>query len=765
MVVLPSFRKNFTLFLPLLHALTGLSVLSGATAPFLSINYSQKVSEQELLAYDVLILAPEAFDQLPGKASEDQKRLGYLSIAEIAPDASYRERAFESGVSSKAINQVWKSDLVDPSEDSWQKFVLERLAPSILDKGFDGFFLDTAESIEILAANDPQNAELYRNGLIELIRKLRSAHPEAEIVVNRGFSVLPELYDTVDGVLAESLYRSYDYGEGTYDEVASEDSDWLLGHLIPARDAGLDVYIVDFLPLAERDLAEKTVERIHGDGFIPLVTEPDLMGDIVAPLPVVQRKLIAVYGEIFPDGDFEWAEDTDSMTYFQLALEYLGYELEFRNYQLVGLPSAPPPDVGGFLIDSTLQVPATEQKAFVDWLAAMKASGRKIFFVGSMPFLGEVQSRRLADVFEIRGTLAGIGQVKGASIVFADPNMTGFETTPRPRVTGNMNLLAPEGAEVLVDVAIETRNGKTVRSQPIFVASWGGAALYPFLAALSPEQNPMLMVDPFALMAKMMGRSPFPVPDTTTFQGKRIYFSHIDGDGFLNFSEISPGERSGTVVRDRIIEHYGLPVTVSFIESEIKGDSTVYEEREGESFPEEARLVFENPYVEPASHTYSHPFFWSFADPTSASYETQNVNIDTEYNYSTIRYPKEIVDSVAYMNGELGVTGKKAELLLWSGNCRPPPEALKIAADAGIINMNGGNTVISKRAPLLSLISPKAVRWGGQTQVYAPIQNENNFNNSFENNRYGGYANVTQTFGEIKSLRYVGIPHVSIIFE
>ena len=187
-------------------------------------------------------------------------------------------------------------------------------------------------------------------------------------------------------------------------------------------------------------------------------------------------------------------------------------------------------------------------------------------------------------------------------------------------------------------------------------------------------------------------------------------------------------------------------MTVSFIESEIRGDSTVYTEKAGESFPEDARSLFANAYVEPSSHTYSHPFFWSYADPTSQSYETQNVNIKTEYNYDTIEFPKEIVDSIDYMNEELGVPGKRANLLLWSGNCRPPPEALKVAADAGILNMNGGNTVITDRAPYLSLVSPKAVRWGGQTQVYAPVQNENNFNNTFGNDRYGGFANVRQTF-------------------
>lgn len=722
---------------------------------YLFVDYSADVSEADLAAYDTFILSPDSFGEgLPGKVADSQIRLGYLSVCEISPDASYREEAIAAGVTFEGKNETWNSDLVDPGAPAWREFVTGTLAPGIMEKGFDGFFLDTAESVELLAAQDPDRADRFREGLVGLVQSLRQAYPEAKIVINRGFTVLPELYETVDGVLAESLYRSYDYGSGEYSEVAPAGSEWLLGHLHEALRNGLTVYVIDFLPRTEHSLAAETVERIRKDGFVPLISEPELMGEVVAPLPVVPRRILCLYGQEVNGQMLEWAEDTDTLTFFQLPLEYLGFELFFRSYPQSGLPESLEPDVGGIIIDSSLDVPSEKQKAFVDWLEKVKASGRKIFFVGSFPFLTPAERGRFMEVFGLEGTLLGVGGVSQAEVATLDSSVMGFETPVVPRVTGNSDVRAPaEGSEVFLEILLTGKNGEERRVHPVFSTGWGGIAAYPHLSTLNPERNAMLQVDPFVLMEKVFGLAPFPAPDTTTAQGRRIYFSHIDGDGFLNFSELSPDTRSGLVIQERVIEHYGLPVTVSFIESEIAGDTTIYEERPGESFVEEARAVFESPYVEPASHTYSHPFFWSYADPTSASYETQNVNIKTEYNYDQVSLPREIVDSVAYMNGPLKVPGKEADLLLWSGNCRAPPEALKISAEAGILNLNGGNTVATKRAPYLSLISPKAVNWQGQTQVYAPIQNENNFNNSFGNNRFGGFANVTQTFELTESPR------------
>ena len=64
------------------------------------------------------------------------------------------------------------------------------LAAQAAARGFDGFFLDTLDSIW----------ESDRAAGIELLRQLRAAYPEPKIVANRGFDLLSDLQEIVDGV-------------------------------------------------------------------------------------------------------------------------------------------------------------------------------------------------------------------------------------------------------------------------------------------------------------------------------------------------------------------------------------------------------------------------------------------------------------------------------------------------------------------------------------------------------------------------------------
>lgn len=721
-----------------------LSCLS-TTANTLYINYSDQVPPGDLLAFDTCILSPENRTALPEDAPA-QTFLGYLSVVEIAGDASYRQAALDAGVQPLGNNTTWNSTLVNPAQSEWQRFVLETLAPKIIERGYDGFFLDTAESVEYLAEHTPTQREQYYQGLKELVISLREQYPQAKIVINRGFSVLPDLYDTVDGVLVESLFRAYDYDKEVYTESSENDQAWLLERLHPAREAGLSVYVADFLPRTEATLARETVARIREEGFIPLITEPDLMGKIVAPLSRKPRHWLALYGGIPTDDFRDYPEDTDTMALMQLPFEYYGYEVEYINpHESGGLPE-PDLQTAGVLVDSSLELTASMQAAFADWLIALKRSGRKVVFIGSLPDLLPSQAQKLAQELGLGGTLQPLGDIKRVELIEKNKRLMDDEAPVVIDQQSATNIQAPQDAEVYLRLGVHLQTGETVTNTPVFTCAWGGAALSPYLMRLNPEGNPMLLTDAFAFVREATDSPQFPAPDVTTRQGARIYFSHIDGDGFLNFSQLKPGARSGMIILERIIEAFGLPITASIIESEINGDSSVYEPREDEDFEALARELFAHPLVEPASHTYSHPFFWSYDDITSRNYPAQNVNIRAEYNYGTIRYPREITESVAYINDKLLPEGERTNLILWSGNCRLPPEALALASEHNIINMNGGNTTITRRAPFQSLISPKRVRWGEQTQVYCAVQNENIFNNALNNGRFGGFVNVLQTF-------------------
>jgi hypothetical protein len=84
-------------------------------------------------------------------------------------------------------------------------------------------------------------------------------------------------------------------------------------------------------------------------------------------------------------------------------------------------------------------------------------------------------------------------------------------------------------------------------------------------------------------------------------------------------------------------------------------------------------------------------------------------------------------------------------VFLWTGDCVPPAQALRTAWEGGLLNMNGGDTVATRRNPTLSLVAPMSIRKEGWLQIYAPNQNENVYTNLWTG-PFFGFEQVIETF-------------------
>src|SRR4029079_15926162 len=103
--------------------------------------------------------------------------------------------------------------------------------------------------------------------------------------------------------------------------------------------------------------------------------------------------------------------------------------------------------------------------------------------------------------------------------------------------------------------------------------------------------------------------------------------------------------------------------------------------------------IFALPNVQPGSHTYSHPYPWSNLDPEGEeSPSAQNLELKPWANYAgDIDVNREVRGSVEYMNRVLVPPSKQVEIMLWSGDCQPGAEALRLCRELHIENMNGGS--------------------------------------------------------------------------
>jgi hypothetical protein len=214
----------------------------------------------------------------------------------------------------------------------------------------------------------------------------------------------------------------------------------------------------------------------------------------------------------------------------------------------------------------------------------------------------------------------------------------------------------------------------------------------------------------------------------------------VDGDGFLSAAERPGAPVAGKVMLEEILVRYRIPHTVSVIEGEI-GKRGLYPER-APALEALARRIFALPHVELASHSVSHPFRWQRPAPAPGERDYTYTLDVPDYAYD----PREEVSrSSRYIDKVLAPPGKRTRVFLWTGDCNPDEAPLDEAARLGMLNMNGGDTLITRADPTLTLVSPLGIPRGAYFQVYAPNQNENVYT-ALWHGRYYGYERAIETF-------------------
>ena len=268
---------------------------------------------------------------------------------------------------------------------------------------------------------------------------------------------------------------------------------------------------------------------------------------------------------------------------------------------------------------------------------------------------------------------------------------------------------------------------------------WGGFAIdNAFMVELTNDN--IWVINPFKFFTDALRLKPLPVPDTTTENGKRIFFSHIDGDGIMNRVEWNPKLFSGNVIYTDILKKYKVPISVSIVGAEV--DSNGLYPKISPQLQAIVKDIYKLPNVEAATHTFSHPFFWE---------KIKDGNLAPQYRLKPKGYKfsldYEIEGMLQQINKKYYPKDKmpKANTIFWSGDCMPQLNALSFIYKHKILNINGGDTYITNLHPWLSYIAPIGIGRGEYYQIYTGAQDENVYTNDWRG-PFWGFKKVVQTF-------------------
>lgn len=524
-----------------------------------------------------------------------------------------------------------------------------------------------------------------------------------------------------------------------------------------------------------------------------------------APVP---RTILAFYDSQL-DGEPSLTEVHKSA---EMPLNHLGLVVQYQDIH------APLPDRESMLVVRGIllwvywdSMPAPNQ--FLKWLIDQMKSGKRVVVMGSHAFENNrVAGRNNVDPDLLQEFWAQLGLSTTSEWLSAPfdielkqvgRKIIGFErslgsvlpTFPRKTKTDRiadsyLQAVRASSQEVLAELIVIGPKGAYVAPGYSLIYTAGNRYRYWYL-------------NPFYFFRAAFFTDDVPKADTTTLSGRRIYYSHVDGDGWRSLSKV-PGYRGKNIsvtevlLHEILLKYPDLPVTIAPVAADL--DARLFGTKDSQRL---AREIFSLPNVEAGSHTMTHPLQWGFFENYSQEKERLYTNaypalpgdgslgarIKTYFGYggenkdvlhdSSLALTKRKMNKGheqpadiprAYYNGPFDIVneiqgsvaiiqqylpqGKKVEVLQWSGDCAPYPDAVRQSRLAGLRNLNGGDTRLDREFDSLVWVSPIGREVGGERQIYASSSNENTYTNLWQS-RYFGYSYLEKTLRRTETPRRI----------
>lgn len=527
--------------------------------------------------------------------------------------------------------------------------------------------------------------------------------------------------------------------------------------------------------------------------------------DEIVPGQLFPRTIIGLY-----DSNFEInAGKTVIHTSLEIILNYLGLTVEYHDASKALPQLEGRDDIAGILSFFSTAVPKPYQ--YLIWATKQLEQGRKFIIFDNPGFISDTEP--IADSVVNRfWKRLGIYQATSeyemnverddrfnnaftARVIRYNPDLLFFER--------NLDGILPSFPKMLIlddkvkcHLTVGYEGDEDSHSCVITTGPKGSYVASKFcfysLKLDAGNQFQSWLFNPFKFFEMAIGLKDNPRPDPTTLSGRRIYYSHIDGDGWNNLSEIKTVKEkmycSEMILNEVIIPHPQFPITVGPIAADI--NPTWQANKNSRAIAEK---IFTYPQVEVGCHTYTHPFDWLFfynytpekEEPflpyfpnggwkkktfvqdflsyfkNTSSYQIneggvhedkdeENEDLGAGYEipraYANQKFDMkmEVIGAIDEIN-TITPPGKPVQIYQWSGNGLPPASAIAYTVEAGVKNINGGEGRFDHTYNSYSWVKPIGREIDQQKQIYASNSNENTYTELWHNYFYA-FATLPHTF-------------------
>ncbi len=174
----------------------------------------------------------------------DQFVYSYINVGSIE---DFRDYYYDYSHLALGDYENWDGEKwIDVSDERWQNFILNQLAPELLDKGIDGFFVDNCD----VYYNYP--TEDILEGLAVIMEGLKDMG--CEVIINGGDAFLDAYTDNIGhwtdvitGINQECVFTSIDWEKGKLTAATEEDRTYFTDYIEKYGDMGAYIFLTEYV--------------------------------------------------------------------------------------------------------------------------------------------------------------------------------------------------------------------------------------------------------------------------------------------------------------------------------------------------------------------------------------------------------------------------------------------------------------------------------------------------------------------------------------
>lgn len=208
---------------------------------------SEKITPSDIRGYGTIVIDAQeyTYEEIQAFRAEEMRVYSYLNVGSLENFRDYYDEYKDLclGKYEHWDDEQW----IDVTSERWQAFILEELAPSIVEKGCDGFFVDNCDVY-------------YQYPTEEVLRALGTimeglVDTKLEVIMNGGDAFIDAYTTTIgpwtnviSGINQETVFTKIDWDTGTFRARNSSDNEFLFytEYIERYAEQGVYIYLIEY---------------------------------------------------------------------------------------------------------------------------------------------------------------------------------------------------------------------------------------------------------------------------------------------------------------------------------------------------------------------------------------------------------------------------------------------------------------------------------------------------------------------------------------